>query len=85
MSNNEEKLFEDLALKYMDALYSNAIKLAGSATVAEELVQQTYASAFFGFKLYERDSDFGEWLNDLLMIVYMNTQPHFQELEEIYA
>ncbi|RPI01430.1 MAG: hypothetical protein EHM72_06495 [Calditrichaeota bacterium] len=72
MSDHEIQLFEDLAFKYMDNLYSRAILLARSAERAEILVQQTYAVAFGVFQHFDKNSDFDKWLNEILMNVYAN-------------
>jgi hypothetical protein len=55
MSDSDNQLFENLAIKHMDNLYSNAIRLTRSAKGAEYLVQQTYATAFLngiGVRVY---------------------------------
>lgn len=67
MSENEKQLFENLAIEVMDNLYSKAVRLAGSAEGAEILVQQTYAAAFGVFEKFEKDSDYNNWFNEILI------------------
>ncbi len=74
MFENDNQLFEDLAIEYMDNLYSNAIRLVKSAKTAEDMVQQTYAVAFCVFEQFDKKSDFNKWLNEILMLVYKNSQ-----------
>jgi len=70
MSDSEKQLFENLAFEHMDSLYSKAIRLARSQEGAEDLVQQTYASAFGVFEQFDIRSDFNKWLNEILMCTY---------------
>ncbi len=84
MSESEEQFFKDLAIKHMDNLYSNAIRLVGSAEGAEDLVQQTYASAYCLFENFDKNSDFDAWLNEILMFIYISTRPYVQEFSGNY-
>ena len=79
MSDSKKQLFESLAIKHMDNLYSKAIRLARSAKEAEYLVQQTYMSAYCVFEQFDKNSDFDNWLNEILMLIYMDTSPYLQE------
>jgi RNA polymerase sigma-70 factor (ECF subfamily) len=79
MSDSDNQLFEHLAIKHMDNLYSNAIRLTRSAKGAEYLVQQTYATAYCVFEQFDRNSDFGKWLTEILMLIYTNTCHYLQE------
>jgi DNA-directed RNA polymerase specialized sigma24 family protein len=76
MSNNENQLFETLAIKHMGHLYCQAIRLARSAKAAEDLVQRTFASAYGVFEQFDKNGDFNNWLNEVLMFSYTNTQPY---------
>lgn len=79
MSKNEQQVFENLALQYMDDLYSKAIRLARSTKVAEILVQQTYAAAFDNFGQFNKNNDFSKWMNGILMLIYVNAYSCLQE------
>ena len=79
MFDSENQLFENLAIKHMDNLYSKAIRLVRSAKGAEDLVQQTYASAYCVFEQFDKNSDFNKRLNEILMLIYTNTRPYLQE------
>ena len=82
MSDIENQLFEALAIKHMDSLYSKAIRLTGSAKEAENLVQQTYAAARYIFVPFVNNSDFNELLSEILMLIYTNTHPYLQQLAD---
>jgi RNA polymerase sigma-70 factor, ECF subfamily len=79
MSDSEKQLFENLAIEYMDDLYSNAIRLASCTEGAEFLVQETYASAFCGFERFDKKSDFNKWLSGILMVVYADNYSYIQQ------
>jgi RNA polymerase sigma-70 factor (ECF subfamily) len=83
MSDNEKKLFEDLALKHMDDLYSNAIRLAKNTKIAEDLVQQTIESAYGCFEKFDKNSDFEKWLNRILMFIHVNGFMIHQQKEKV--
>jgi len=68
----EIQLFENLALEHMYPLYGKAIGLARNAADAEDLVQQTYASAYCAFEQFDKNSDFTKWLCEILMRVHIN-------------
>jgi RNA polymerase sigma-70 factor, ECF subfamily len=69
MSDKEKELFEDLALKHMDNLYSTAIRLVKNTKIAEDLVQRTFESAFRRFENYNKKSDFEKWMIGNLMFI----------------
>jgi RNA polymerase sigma-70 factor, ECF subfamily len=73
MSENDYQLFEQLALKNMDHLYSKAIRLSRNVGSAERLVQHTFASAYNLFAQFDKTSDFKIWLDELLMHNYANS------------
>ncbi len=76
MSKSNTQVFENFALNSMDHLYSTAIRLTQTTEEAERLVQQTYAAAFVGFSQFDKNSNFSAWLNELLMLVYINRACH---------
>ena len=45
---------------------------------AEILVQQTYSVAFAVFEQFEKNSDFNEWLNEILVLVFTNMRFYLQ-------
>ena len=72
MQDSEKIIFENLALKHMDSLYSKAIRLVKNTEQAEALVQQCYAIAYTGFEHFDKNLDFDKWLTAILMIAYAN-------------
>jgi len=79
MSDSEKQLFENLAIEHMDSLYSKAIRLARNSEVAEDLVQQTYASAFCVFDQFDKSDNFNKWLNEILMRTYSPLSKKYSE------
>ncbi|MDZ7721529.1 MAG: hypothetical protein U5R06_01575 [candidate division KSB1 bacterium] len=74
MTDNEIRLFENLALKHMDKLYSQAIRLAGSTETAESLVQQTYKLSYWRFEQFDKTADFEKWLIRNLAFIWARTR-----------
>ena len=82
MVESDKQVFESLASKYMDDLYSNAIKLEGGIEKAEILVQQTYATAYNVFDQFDKSLDFNEWLTLILMHTFASLHSLFEESAE---
>lgn len=55
-------LFENLMRKSYRQAFSFAVKLAGSSTEAEDLVQETYVRAYRFFHRYDESLPFTNWL-----------------------
>jgi len=72
MSKSNVQVFENLALNSMDHVYSTAIRLTQTTEKAELLVQQTYSAAFAAFSRFDKNRNFSAWLNELLMLIYLN-------------
>ena len=70
MFDSENQLFENLAIKHMDKVYSKAIRLAGSTEAAEGLVQQTYEVAYWRFEHFDKKADFEKWLIGILIFIW---------------
>jgi RNA polymerase sigma-70 factor, ECF subfamily len=45
----DQAKFADLAMPFMDALYSGALRMTRNPSDAEDLVQETYLRAYRGF------------------------------------
>jgi RNA polymerase sigma-70 factor (ECF subfamily) len=63
MSHEE---FEALTRPHLDALYRFAVRSVGSATAAEDLVQDTCLKAYRAFGQFERGTDYRAWLFRIL-------------------
>ena len=66
------KEFEDLALQYMDSIYSVALRMTRDATEAQDLVQDTYLRAFRFFDKFQKGTNFRAWLFRILKNIYIN-------------
>ncbi len=66
------KEFEDLALQYMDSIYSVALRMTRDATEAQDLVQDTYLRAYRFFDRFEKGTNFRAWLFRILKNIYIN-------------
>ncbi len=83
MNNSDRLLFVELAITHMDSLYTNAIRLTRSAIGAEYLVQKTYTYAYYFFTEFDTNSNFCEWINEILILVYKNDHPSIHEQEYV--
>ena len=57
---------------YMDGLYGYAMVLTGDATVAADLVQETYVRAMDSMGRLREDSDTKAWLYNILRSIQLN-------------
>jgi len=49
----DQAVFSDLAMEYMPALYTAALRMTRNAADAEDLVQETYLKAYRAFATFE--------------------------------
>jgi len=56
------ELFARQALPYRPQLYANAVRLTRNPADAEDLVQETYAKAFAGFRTFRQGTNLRAWL-----------------------
>ncbi len=65
MSNPAEPAdqFADQVMPYQPQLHSAALRLTGNPADAEDLVQETFAKAFAGFKTFEQGTNLRAWLH----------------------
>ena len=68
----KRKEFEELALQYMDSLYSVALRMAKNPSEAQDLVQDAYLRAYRFFDRFEKGTNFKAWLFKILKNVYIN-------------
>ena len=74
VQNTAEKRreFEELALQYMDSLYSVALRMTKNPGEAQDLVQDAYLRAYRFFDKFEPGTNFKAWLFKILKNVYIN-------------
>jgi RNA polymerase sigma-70 factor (ECF subfamily) len=80
--------FADLAMPYMDALYSAAMRMTRNPSDAEDLVQETYLRAYRGFGGFKAGTNLKAWMYRILTNTYINTyrakkrRPQESELDD---
>jgi RNA polymerase sigma-70 factor (ECF subfamily) len=68
----DQAKFADLAMPYMDALYSAALRMTRNPTDAEDLVQETYLRAYRGFGGFQEGTNLKAWLYKILTNTFIN-------------
>lgn len=56
------ELFTSQALPYRRQLYATALRLTGNPADAEDLVQETFAKAYAGFRTFQQGTNLRAWL-----------------------
>jgi RNA polymerase sigma-70 factor, ECF subfamily len=83
--------FAELAMPYMDALYSAGLRMTRNPADAEDLVQETYLRAYRGFGGFKEGTNLKAWLYKILTNTFINTyrakkrrpeQTDFDDVEE---
>jgi RNA polymerase sigma-70 factor, ECF subfamily len=64
--------FAELAMPYMSALYSAALRMTRNAADAEDLVQETYLRAYRGFGGFREGTNLKAWLYKILTNTFIN-------------
>ncbi|HXW38738.1 MAG TPA: sigma-70 family RNA polymerase sigma factor [Acidimicrobiales bacterium] len=85
----DQALFADLAMEYMPALYTAALRMTRNAADAEDLVQETYLRAYRGFNTFELGTNLKAWLYRILTNTYINSyrakkrRPEVTDVEDV--
>jgi RNA polymerase sigma-70 factor, ECF subfamily len=80
--------FADLAMEFLPALYSGAMRMTHNPADAEDLVQETYLKAYRGFGGFEAGTNLKAWLFRILTNTYINSyrakmrRPQQSDLDE---
>ena len=69
----DQAQFAELAMPYMSALYSAALRMTRNAADAEDLVQETYLRAYRGFGGFKEGTNLKAWLYKILTNTFINT------------
>lgn len=80
---SRERAFHEEVLPHLDAVYRFALRLAGEADVAEDLVQETFLRAWRSFDQYERGSRARSWLFTICRNVFLRQRERTQRHSEI--
>ncbi len=68
----DQEKFAELAMPYMDALYSAALRMTRNPSDAEDLVQETYLRAYRGFPGFQEGTNLKAWLYKILTNTFIN-------------
>jgi len=85
----DQALFSDLAMEYMPALYTAALRMTRNPADAEDLVQETYLKAYRAFAGFEQGTNLKAWLYRILTNTYINTyrakkrRPEIADVEDV--
>jgi len=85
----DQAAFSDLAMEYMPALYTAALRMTRNPADAEDLVQETYLKAYRAFGSFELGTNLKAWLYRILTNTYINTyrakkrRPEIADVEDI--
>lgn len=69
----DQARFSELAMEYMPALYSAALRMTRNAADAEDLVQETYLRAYRAFGTFTEGTNLKAWLYRILTNTYINS------------
>jgi len=85
----DQAQFADLAMPYMSALYSAALRMTRNPSDAEDLVQETYLKAYRAFGTFQQGTNLKAWLYRILTNTFINSyrskkrRPDESELDEV--
>jgi RNA polymerase sigma-70 factor (ECF subfamily) len=68
----DQARFAELAMPYMSALYSAALRMTRNPSDAEDLVQETYLRAYRGFGGFQDGTNLKAWLYKILTNTFIN-------------
>jgi RNA polymerase sigma-70 factor (ECF subfamily) len=69
----DQERFAELALPFMDALYSAALRMTRNPADAEDVVQETYLRAYRGFNGFQEGTNLKAWLYRILTNTFINS------------
>jgi RNA polymerase sigma-70 factor (ECF subfamily) len=69
----DQARFAELAMPYMDPLYSAAMRMTRNPADAEDLVQETFLRAYRGFGGFKDGTNLKAWLYKILTNTFINT------------
>ena len=75
--------FATLAMEFMPALYSAALRMTRNPSDAEDLVQETYLKAYRAFGGFEAGTNLKAWLYRILTNTYINNYRAAQRRPEV--
>ena len=85
----DQAQFAELAMPFMSALYSAALRMTRNQADAEDLVQETYLRGYRSFHTFQEGTNLRAWLFRILTNAFINTyrakqrRPQESELGEV--
>ena len=85
----DQAVFSDLAMEYMPALYTAALRMTRNPSDAEDLVQETYLKAYRAFGTFQEGTNLKAWLYKILTNTFINSyrskkrRPEQTELDDV--
>src|SRR5216684_1117603 len=90
----DQAQFAELAMPFMSALYSAALRMTRNPSDAEDLVQETYLKAYRGFGGFQEGTNLKAWLYKILTNTVINNyrakkrrpeESDVEDVEELYV
>jgi RNA polymerase sigma-70 factor (ECF subfamily) len=75
MDEEKDRLFEEVVLPYLDALYGFGLLLTGRSSEAEDLIQDTVLRAYRFFHHYQQGTNCKAWLFTIMKNIFLNQAP----------
>lgn len=72
LTRKEQTRFEDLMERTYKKVYSLAYRLSGNKSDAEDLTQEAFFRAYRGFKSYEGDKPFENWIFRIVTRLFLD-------------
>lgn len=69
--------------RYYKAMYNTALRIVKDSAEAEDVMQESFLSAFTKLKDYKGDATFGSWLKRIVVNNSINSYQKKQRLEEV--
>jgi RNA polymerase sigma-70 factor (ECF subfamily) len=85
----DQARFTEMAMEYMPALYSAALRMTRNPSDAEDLVQETYLKAYRSFASFTEGTNLKAWLYRILTNTYINSyraakrRPEISDVEDV--
>lgn len=80
---DQRKRFEEMFLEYLNTLYNFALRLTGSQVDAEDLVQETFLSAFRSSSKFKKGTNARSWLFKVMYNIFINQRKRKKREYEI--
>jgi RNA polymerase sigma-70 factor, ECF subfamily len=89
----DQEKFAELAMDFMPALYTAAMRMTRNPSDAEDLVQETYLKAYRAFAGFEEGTNLKAWLYRILTNTFINSyrakkrrpeQTELDDVEDVY-